>query len=185
MNEDVFEAKHVAILAENLYEDLELWYPKLRFLEERMLVSVIGAGEPMYRSKHGYPVRTDAAVERVEAEAFDAVLVPGGYAPDLMRRHQAMVEFIRSAFHAGKIVAAICHGGWMLASAGILKGRKVTGFSSIRDDLVHAGAIFEDRAVVRDGTLITSRTPADLPVFCLEILKALTETPAAQKRSAA
>jgi protease I len=106
---------------------------------------------------------------------LDCVVIPGGYAPDLMRRHPAMVRLVSDAFERGKIVAAICHAGWMLASAGVVKGRKVTGFFSIKDDLVNAGGTYVDAEVVRDGNLITSRVPADLPAFCRAIIAALGE----------
>jgi protease I len=169
------KGKRIAILAEDLYEDLELWYPALRFREAGAEVSIVGGGAPSYASKHGYPVRTDLPAEKADAASFDAVVVPGGYAPDRMRRHRAMVDLVRSAHEKGKVVAAICHGGWMLASAGILEGRRVTGFVAIRDDLVNAGAVYEDREVVRDGNLVTSRKPEDLPAFCREIIAALVE----------
>jgi protease I len=165
--------KKVAILAEKDYEDLELWYPKLRLIEAGAEVTIVGAGEKTYESKHGYPVETDARIDAVNAEDFDAVIIPGGYAPDHMRRYPKMVKFVRRAYELHKIVAAICHAGWMLASAGIIEGKRVTGFFSIKDDLQHAGGIYEDSAMVRDGNLITSRTPKDLPEFCREILLAL------------
>jgi protease I len=107
---------------------------------------------------------------------FDAVVVPGGYAPDLMRRHPAMVGLVREAVQEGKVVAAICHAGWMLVSAGVLKGRRATSFSSIKDDMVNAGAQWVDAAVVVDGNLITSRKPDDLPTFCRAIVAALTKS---------
>jgi protease I len=107
---------------------------------------------------------------------FDAVVVPGGYAPDMMRRHPAMVGLVRDAAQQGKVVAAICHAGWMLVSAGVLKGRKATSFFSIKDDLVAAGADWVDQEVVVDGNLITSRKPDDLPAFCRTIVQALSKT---------
>ncbi|HZD54729.1 MAG TPA: type 1 glutamine amidotransferase domain-containing protein, partial [Candidatus Aquicultoraceae bacterium] len=137
--------KRIAVLAEDLYEDLELWYPVLRFREAGADVIIVGAGETSYSSKHGYPARPDRNADEVTAADFDAVVVPGGYAPDRMRRHKAMVELVRDADRQGKVVAAICHGGWMLASADVLRGKKATGFFAIRDDLVNAGAVFEDR----------------------------------------
>lgn len=174
--------KRVAILAENLYEDLELWYPLYRLREEGAQVTVVAprAGET-YTSKKGYPVRSEAAADQVRAEDFDAVIIPGGYAPDHMRRHPAMVELVRQAHAQGKLVAAICHAGWMLASAGILKGKKATSYFAIRDDVINAGAIYLDREVVRDGNLITSRKPDDLPAFCREIIAALQEQPTPER----
>lgn len=164
----------VAVLAEDLYEDLELWYPLLRLREAGAEVRVVGprAGE-VYRSKNGYPVKADLGVEEARPDDFDAVVIPGGYAPDRMRRHRAMVEFVRALHEAGKPVAFICHAGWVPASAGIVRGRTVTSFPSIRDDLVNAGARWVDEEVVVDGNLVSSRMPADLPAFCRALLDLL------------
>ena len=168
--------KRVAILAENMYQEMELWVPYYRLREEGAEVKVVGAGgSKAYTSKHGHPVSVDAQAEAVSAVEFDAVIVPGRYAPDMMRRHEAMVKLVREAFQQGKVVAAICHAGWMLASAGILKGRKATSFFAIKDDVVNAGATWLDQEVVVDGTLITSRKPDDLPAFCREIVTALSK----------
>jgi protease I len=170
------QGKRIAILAENMYQEMELWVPYYRFREEGAEVKVIGAGgAKSYTSKHGYPVNVDAQAESVSAVEFDAVVVPGGYAPDMMRRHEAMVRLVREAAQQGKVVAAICHAGWMLVSAGILEGRRATSFFSIKDDLVAAGAQWVDQEVVVDGTLITSRKPDDLPAFCREIIAALAK----------
>ena len=168
------EGKRIAILAENMYQEMELWVPYYRLREEGADVKVIGAGgAKSYTSKHGYPVNVDAQAEQVKAVEFDAVIVPGGYAPDMMRRHAAMVSLVREAAQQGKVVAAICHAGWMLVSAGILEGRKATSFFSIKDDLVAAGANWVDQEVVVDGNLITSRKPDDLPAFCRTLVAAL------------
>ncbi len=164
-------------MAEDFYEDLELWYPVLRFREAGAKVTVVGAGGKEYSSKHGYPVTPDASADRVRAADFDAVIVPGGYAPDRMRRHKAMVDLVREIFLKGGVVAAICHGGWMLASADVLRGKRATCFFAIKDDVVNAGALYEDREVVRDGNLVTSRKPEDLPAFCRTIMEALAEVP--------
>jgi protease I len=169
--------KRIAILAENMYQEMELWVPYYRLKEEGADVKVVGAGgAKTFTSKHGYPVNADVQAEQVKAVEFDAVIVPGGYAPDLMRRHPAMVALVREAAQQGKLVAAICHAGWMLVSAGILKGRKATSFFSIKDDLVAAGADWVDQEVVVDGNLITSRRPDDLPAFCREIITALSKS---------
>ncbi len=166
--------KKVAVLTEKFYEDQELWYPLLRFREEGATVHVIGPkADTIYESKHGYPVKSDFASSTVKAADYDAVIVPGGYAPDHMRRDPAMVAFLSDANKKGKIIAAICHGGWMLASANAVRGKKLTGFFSIKDDLVNAGALWEDAEVVVDGNLVTSRTPVDLPAFCRAIINAL------------
>jgi protease I len=168
--------KRVAILAENLYQEMELWVPYYRLKEEGADVRVVGAGgAKSYTSKHGYPVSVDVQADAVSAVEVDAVIVPGGYAPDMMRRHESMVRLVREAAQAGKVVAAICHAGWMLASAGIVKGRSATSFFSIKDDMVNAGCRWVDQEVVVDGNLITSRKPDDLPAFCREIVKALAK----------
>ena len=176
--------KRIAILAENLYEDLELWYPVLRFREAGAEVIIVGTGAQTYTSKHGYPVQADTSAGNVRAADFDAVIIPGGYAPDHMRRLPAMIDFVRNAFEQEKIVAAICHAGWMLASADIIRGKRVTGFFSIKDDLIHAGGHYEDSEVVRDGNLITSRMPDDLPAFCHTIGAALASAGVAATASA-
>lgn len=169
------DGKRIAVLVEELYEDLELWYPVLRFREAGAEVKIVGPrANETYRSKHGYPAVAEVAAIQASAGDFEAVIIPGGYAPDRMRRHASMVTFVREMFDAGKLVAAICHAGWLPASAGILKGKRMTSFVAIRDDMVNAGAIWEDAEVVTDGNLVTSRTPDDLPAFCREIIGTLT-----------
>ena len=166
--------KNIAILAEDNYQELELWYPLLRLQEAGAGVAVIGTGSAeTYTSKHGYPVTVDADADEVDAADFDAVIVPGGYAPDRMRRYESVLKLVREADEQGKVVAAICHAGWVLVSAGILKGRMATCFSAIKDDVINAGATYLDQEVVQDGNLITSRTPGDLPAFCRTIIAAL------------
>jgi protease I len=168
------EGKRVAVLAENMYQELELWYPLLRLREAGAETLVVGTGSAgTYTSKHGYPVDVDAAAGQLTADDVDAVVVPGGYAPDLMRRYPAMISLVREAFEQGKVVAAICHAGWLLVSAGILTGKRATCFFAIKDDLVNAGATYVDEEVVVDGNLITSRTPLDLPAFCRAIVDVL------------
>ena len=170
------KGKRVAILAENLYQEMELWVPYYRLKEEGAEVQVVGTGgAKSYTSKHGYPVNVDVQAEQVTAVEYDAVVIPGGFAPDLMRRSAAMVKLVREAFQQGKVVAAICHAGWMPVSAGILQGKRATSFFSIKDDLVNAGATWVDDEVVVDGNLVTSRMPGDLPAFCREIVKALAK----------
>lgn len=168
------KGKRVAIFAEDLYEDLELWYPLLRLREEGAETVVVGPGDAKeHHGKYGYPVTVDKVIRDVKVEQFDAVVVPGGYAPDRLRRHPAMVAFVREMANRGKIVAAICHGPWMLASAEVVADKTVTSFFAIKDDLVHAGAIYQDAEVVVDGNIITSRKPADLPAFLAAIITAL------------
>jgi protease I len=170
------KGKRVAVLAENMYQELEVWYPLLRLREAGAETFVVGSGSATtYTSKLGYPVQVDVVADQVDAAELDAVIIPGGYAPDMMRRYPAMVKLVRDASEQGKIVAAICHAGWMLASADVVRGKRATCFYAIKDDLVNAGAIYEDAEVIRDGNLITSRTPSDLPAFCRTIIQALGE----------
>jgi protease I len=170
------QGKKVAILAETLYQDLELWYPLLRLQEEGATVMVVGSGTAQtYTGKFGYPVVVDKNADQVQAAEVDAVIIPGGYAPDHLRRYPAVVKLVREACEQGKIVAAICHGGWLLASAKVLPGRTVTAFFAIKDDLEHAGARFVDEEVCIDGNLITSRKPEDLPAFLRAIIAALAK----------
>jgi protease I len=170
------EGVRVAVLVEDLYENLELWYPVLRLREEGAQVFIVGpkAGET-YKSKEGYSAKADKSAEEISADEIDAVIIPGGYAPDRMRRHEAMVKLVREAAQKGKIVAAICHGGWMLAEADVVRGRTVTSFFAIKTDLINAGANWVDKEVVRDGNIITSRVPSDLPAFMRTIIEALAE----------
>lgn len=166
--------KRIAILAEDQYEDLELWYPFLRMKEAGAEVSIIGMrGVETYHSKHGYPVNVDLAASAVVDDEFDAVIIPGGYAPDRMRRHPPMLDLVRRTSARGGVVAMICHAGWVPISAGIVKGKKVTSVSAIRDDLINAGAQWIDLEVVQDRNLISSRGPDDLPAFCQAIIAAL------------
>lgn len=167
--------KRVGILAEKQYQELEVWYPLLRMVEEGAEAIVIGPEAGCeYLSKLGYPVTSDRAAESIRAEDLDALIIPGGFAPDFMRRSPAMVKLVADALAADKVVAAICHGGWMLASCPQhLKGRRCTSFFAIKDDMINAGGKWEDAEVVVDGHLITSRKPSDLPAFCRAIIAAL------------
>lgn len=170
------EGKKVVIPVENMVNDLEFWYPYYRLKEEGCTVTVAGSGSSeRYTGKAGLPVKADAAAGELAVADIDGVVIPGGYAPDLMRRYPEMVGLVRESFTAGKVVAAICHAGWMLASAKILQGRTVTSFFAIKDDLVHAGAEWVDQEVVVDGNLITSRTPDDLPAFMKAVISALRQ----------
>ena len=166
--------KRVAVLVEQKYEELELWYPTLRLREAGAVVELVGpeAGKT-YPSKLGYPAKTTLAAADAKASDFDGVVIPGGFAPDYVRRCGAMLELVRGLHARAKPLAAICHGPWVLCSTPALKGRTATGFHSIRDDMENAGATFVDREVVVDGHVITSRTPDDLPAFTKALLAAL------------
>jgi protease I len=157
---------------EDVYEDLELWYPKLRLIEAGATVVTAGpeAGA-LYRGKNGYPCRADASIADVVAGDFDGVVVPGGFMPDRLRRDRQVLELVRQFASAGKLVAAICHGGWIPISAGVYRDVRVTGSAGIKDDLINAGAIWEDAAVVVDRHFVSSRKPDDLPDFCRGILR--------------
>ncbi|HEX6988708.1 MAG TPA: type 1 glutamine amidotransferase domain-containing protein [Bacillota bacterium] len=174
------EGKRIAVLVENLYQEMELWVPVYRLREEGAEVLLVGpqAGE-VYRSKNGYPAKADLAAADANPDDFAAVVIPGGYAPDLMRRNEAMVSFVRRMDEQGKVVAAICHAGWMLVSSGLATGRRLTSFWSIKDDLAAAGAQWVDEPVVVDGNVITSRIPDDLPAFNRAVLDRLSTLAAA------
>ena len=168
------EGKKIAVLVADLYQEMEVWYPLLRFREDGAETVAVGAeAGKSYASKKGYPVVADKSFDHVRAADFDALIVPGGWAPDTLRQDERVLKLVREMDKAGKIVAAICHAGWVLCSAGILRGRKATCFKAIKDDLINAGAHYVDEEVVVDGNLITSRVPTDLPAFCREIVKAL------------
>ena len=167
--------KRIAILAEANYEDLELWYPLLRLREAGADTFVVGTGNESYPSKHGYIVKVDAEADTVDAGQFDAIVIPGGYAPDRLRRYPSVLKLVKEADEQGKIIGAICHAAWVLISAQILRGRTITCVKAIKDDVINAGANYLDQEVVRDGNLITSRTPDDLPAFGAALVSALAE----------
>jgi protease I len=168
------EGKKVVIPVESMFNTFEFWYPYYRLKEAGAAVTVVGSGSAeTYTGKPGTEVKVDVNIEQVSAADFDGIVVPGGYAPDIMRRYPKMVQLVKDLFEEDKVVAAICHAGWMLASAKILTGKKVTSFFAIKDDLVHAGAEWVDEEVVVDGNLITSRTPDDLPAFMRAVIAAM------------
>ena len=167
------KGKKIAILVEDSYEDLELWYPYYRLLEEGADVKLIGPEAKVYQSKHGYPAEANLSAAEAKAGDFHGIIVPGGFAPDRLRRYPKILDLVREIFENGGMVASICHGPWVLISTNILKGKKITGFNSIKDDLVNAGAIYLDKEVVVDNNLITSRTPQDLPAFLPAIIEGL------------
>ncbi len=166
------QGKKFIILIEDMFNDLEFWYPYYRLKEGGAEVIVVGSGSAEeYSGKSGTSARPDAKADQISAAGIDGIIIPGGYAPDHMRRYPKMVSIVKELFEAQKVVAAICHAGWMLASANIVKGRKVTSVSSIKDDLVNAGATWFDEEVVVDGKLITSRRPDDLPAFMRAVIR--------------
>jgi protease I len=165
----------IAMLVDNIYQEMEVWYPLFRFREAGAEVVVVAAeANKTYTSKLGYPVKSDVSYDDVKADQFDGVIVPGGYAPDHIRRHAKANRFVKDMDAQGKLVASICHGPWVLCSAdGMLKGRRATCFFGIKDDVVNAGALYEDAEVVVDRNLVTSRKPEDLPAFCKAALAVL------------
>ncbi len=171
--------RRAAILVEQQYQELEVWYPLYRLREAGCDVATVGpeAGKT-YASKLGYPVKSDKAAADCSPDDFDLLVIPGGFAPDYIRRSEPMLKLVRGMAERGKVIAAICHGPWVLCSTPALKGRRVTCFPSIKDDVANAGGRYEDAEVVHDGHLITSRKPDDLPAFLRAIFAALTEQPA-------
>jgi protease I len=169
--------QRILFFAGPLYEDLELWYPKIRLEEEGASTTVAGLGEKTYQGKRGYPLTVDTSVDAIDAASFHGLVIPGGFAPDQMRRYEKVLQLTRDIYQAGKPVAFICHAGWVPISAKILKGKRATSVRAIKDDMENAGVIWEDSAVVVDGNLISSRTPADLPQFCKALIAALKKGP--------
>lgn len=167
----------VAILVGPDYEDLEVWYPKLRLEEAGYEAPLIGMGDASYKGKHGYPAKVDRNAADVDPASLAGILAPGGWAPDKLRRDQAVLKLIRAVDAAGGLVATICHGPWILISAGIVKGRRLTSTVGIRDDVVNAGAIWVDEEVVIDGNLVSSRVPKDLPAFGAAMVEFLSGRP--------
>ena len=167
--------KRILMFVGDIYEDLELWYPKLRLIEAGAAVVVAGEkAEAKYKGKHGYPCVADAAIARMRASDFAGLVLPGGFMPDKLRRDPDVLQLVRDFDAARKLIAAICHGGWIPISAGVYRGVRVTGSRGIKDDLVNAGALWQDAAVVVDRHFVSSRKPDDLPAFCRGILEVLT-----------
>lgn len=171
------KGKKILIFVDHIYEDLELLYPKYRLIEEGAEVIVAGPrkGE-VYKGKHGYPCRSDAAFAEMKEVDFDGLVIPGGFAPDQLRRDPKVLELTRQFHESGKLVAHICHAGWIPISAKIVKGFKLTSTPGIKDDLINAGAIWVDEPLVIDRNQVTSRRPDDLPYFCKGIIRVLSAT---------
>jgi protease I len=165
----------ILIFVGDEYEDLEIWYPKLRLEEAGAHVTLAGAEVgKTYRGKHGYPCPSDAAIAEMKAGDFQGVVCAGGWMPDKIRRDPQVLGLVRAFAQSRKLVAAICHGGWIPISAGVYSGVKVTGSPGIKDDLVNAGAIWEDAPLVVDRHFVSSRKPADLPDFMAGVLRVLS-----------
>lgn len=164
------EGKSVLIFAEEVYEDLELWYPYYRLIEEGASATIAAPEIKQYTGKNGYPLKPDTTIDNVSADQFDILVIPGGFAPDKLRRYEKVLQITRDFDKAGKVIAFICHAGWVPISAKILEGKNVTCVNAIKDDIENAGAIYHDKEVVVDGHIITSRRPPDLPAFCRAII---------------
>ncbi len=165
--------KRILAFIGDIYEDLELCYPRYRLIEAgaRFVMAGQEPGGTKYLGKHGYPLVSDKSVSEINAGGFDGLIVPGGFMPDKLRRDPKVLQLVRDFATAGKCVAAICHGGWIPISAGVYRGVRVTGSPGIKDDLINAGALWEDTEVVVDRHFVSSRKPDDLPAFCREIIK--------------
>lgn len=170
------EEKKILLLIENNFEDLELLYPRYRLMEEGAKVVIAGPKvKETYHSKHGYPCPADISFQDVKEEDFHAMIIPGGYAPDKLRRYEAVLQLVRQFHQNKKPIAFICHAGWVPISAKVIKGIRCTSVSAIKDDMVNAGAQWVDEAVVVDQNFISSRTPEDLPMFCPAIIDAIVD----------
>ena len=166
----------IAILVDQQYQEMEIWYPLYRLRETGARVVTLGAvAGQSYPSKLGYPCKADMSWEDAKASDFDGIIAPGGFAPDFIRRHVTPIQLVKDFYQQGKLVAAICHGPWVLCSADVLRGKRATSFFAIKDDVVNAGALWEDSEVVRDGNIVTSRKPDDLPAFALACIDVLAE----------
>ena len=164
--------KTFAVLVEQDYQDMEVWYPTFRLREEGGTILHVGSGSAKeYKGKYGYPVKVDRAADEVKASELAGLVIPGGWAPDRLRTSSSIRNLVREMFRQNKPVACICHGGWVLASSEVVRGRKLTSYHAIKDDLVNAGAEWQDAEVVVDGNLVTSRKPDDLPAFMREYLR--------------
>lgn len=178
------QGKRAAVLVEQQYQEMEVWYPVYRLREAGCKVTLVGpeAGHS-YPSKLGYPAKSDKSAQDVSANDFDAIIVPGGFAPDFLRRHESVLRLVSDMAEQGKVIAAICHGPWVLCSTQALKGKRATCFFAIKDDVSNAGARYVDEECVRDGNLITSRKPDDLPAFMQAVIQAVREAKPAMAKA--
>jgi protease I len=171
---DMAKKRKVALLVDEMYQVLEIWYPYYRLVEAGFQVDLVAAeAKKEYKSKEGYPCVSQVAAGKAKAASYDCLIVPGGYAPDYMRRSKEVIKFANAMVDGRKVIASICHGGWLLCSTKAFRGRKATCFMAIKDDVINAGGRYVDAECVVDGKLITSRKPSDLPAFCKAIIKAL------------
>ena len=165
--------KNILLIVEKDFQDMEVMYPYYRMIEAGHNVVVASNETKEYHGKYGYPIKATKLIGDCSSSDFDAIIIPGGWAPDFMRRNPDFANIIKDLHSENKIIAAICHGPWMLASAGIIKDKNVTSFFAIKDDLINAGATWKDQETCIDQNIITARKPDDLPAFCREIIKSL------------
>ncbi len=165
----------VCYFIEDGFEDLEFWVPVMRLREEGAKVTVVGTGATQYKGKNALTGKPDVKADDVSADDFDAVVIPGGWAPDKLRRYDSVLNIVRRANEQGKIIGTICHAGWVPISAGIVRGRRATGSRAIKDDLTNAGALWVDEPAFRDGNLVWGRVVEDIPAFCRELVTAIEE----------
>ena len=171
----------VVVLTANLYQEIEFWYPVMRFRElgARVTIASLATGET-YGSKLGYPVQADVKVDDIDPAQFDVLIIPGGLAPEALRTSAGTLDLVRKSFEQDKVVAAICHAPWVLVSAGVIQGRRVTCVGPVRDDVINGGGDYVDQSIVVDGHLVTGQLPNDVPAFCQEIIKQIDGLPAAE-----
>jgi protease I len=168
-------SKRIAVLIEEQYQELEVWVPYYRLREAGHKPVLVGQEKGRsYKGKFGYPAIAESDYRETKAKDLAGVVVPGGFAPDFMRRYPEPAKLVAELFRQGKLVASICHGAWLLCSADVLRGKTATCFYAIADDVKNAGAKYVDAEVMVDGNLVTSRKPEDLPAFCAAIVKALS-----------
>lgn len=167
--------KKIAVLIEDNFNEYEVIYPYYRLKEAGFESTLVGTEAKVFHSKVGFSMKAEKGIEEISFDEFDGVIIPGGYAPDILRRNAKILSFVRKMFESNKLVAAICHAGWVLISAKVVNGLMLTGFSAIKDDLVNAGGKYIDKEVVVDNNLITSRMPADLPAFMREVINFLNK----------
>jgi protease I len=170
------QGKTVGVFVAQEVEDLEFWVPVMRLREEGARVIVIGLSTDSVRGKHGLEMTPDVSIEEApKADTLDGIVIPGGWAPDKLRRNQAILQLVRDVHAQGKIVATICHGGWVPISAGIMHGCQATGSTGIKDDIINAGGTWVNKAAFREGNMVWGRVVEDIPDFCRELVAALAE----------
>ncbi|OQA57247.1 DJ-1/PfpI/YhbO family deglycase/protease [Atribacter sp.] len=169
--------RRIMIFIENLYQELELWYPLLRLKEEGVETKLVGTGSSdLYSGRNGFPAKPEVTASSITSRDFDGIIIPGGFAPDYLRRYPAIINLVKETFQQGKLIGALCHGPSVLISADIIRGKRITGNRAIRDDIVNAGGEYVDFHTVVDGNILTAQGPNDLPVFMKEVIGFFSQT---------